>query len=357
MNAWLHRLALIIAGIALRLLPPDQRPWGAAMLGELVTIPRGGEAVRFALGCLGHGLRAGLAARPLLIGVLCAIGATGLGLVHLALTGAPGSHLAINAAALVIGLLALANLRLLARLVPVTADNLALLICAMLAGSTMLGNAAQGAQRWLTVGGATIQPSLILVPLLVCALARSTGNRALLALAIAAQILAWQPDRAMAGALAASMAGLFWRERTGPRALAVGIAISAFAVTLVRPDLGERVPYVDQILWLAFAQHPLAGLAVWIGSALLLVPAIVARPTDRSSGLAFGLFWGAAILAAALGNYPTPLVGYGSSAVIGYCLALLGIAPRQSASVGCAPTLAPRKNERSDGVWRRLALP
>ncbi len=356
MNALLHRLALIIAGLTARLLPPDQRPWGAAMLGELATIPHGGEAVRFAIGCLGHGLRAGLEARPLLVGVLCAIGATGLGLVHLALAGAPGRYLAVNAAALAIGLLALANLRLLARLMPMTADNLALLISAMLAGATMLGSAAQGAQRWLTVGGATIQPSLILVPLLVCVLARSTANRALVALAIAAQTLAWQPDRAMAGALAAAMAGLFWRERTGPRALAAGIAISAFAVTLARIDLGEQVPYVDQILWLAFAQHPLAGLAVWAGSGLLLVPAVMAGRRERSGALAFGLLWGAVILAAALDNYPTPLVGFGSSAVIGYCLSLLVIAPGRGVPVGRGQADQPGQRGLNGNTLLRLAL-
>jgi hypothetical protein len=34
------------------------------------------------------------------------------------------------------------------------------------------------------------------------------------------------------------------------------------------------------------------------------------------------------IVAAALGNYPTPLVGYGGSAIIGYVVSLLGLPPR-----------------------------
>ena len=43
---------------------------------------------------------------------------------------------------------------------------------------------------------------------------------------------------------------------------------------------------------------------------------------------AFGAVWLAVILAAALGNYPTPLVGYSGSAILGYLLSLLGLPPR-----------------------------
>ena len=34
----------------------------------------------------------------------------------------------------------------------------------------------------------------------------------------------------------------------------------------------------------------------------------------------FGATWLAVITFAIVGNYPTPLVGYGSSAILGYCL-------------------------------------
>ena len=74
--------------------------------------------------------------------------------------------------------------------------------------------------------------------------------------------------------------------------------------------------------------HALAGAAVWAGSLPLLVPAPVGwyqDRADRDSHALFGALWLAGIVAAALGNYPTPLVGYGSSAIIGYLLALLAL--------------------------------
>jgi hypothetical protein len=50
---------------------------------------------------------------------------------------------------------------------------------------------------------------------------------------------------------------------------------------------------------------------------------------------ALGSVWLTAIVAAALGNYPTPVVGYGGRAIIGYVLALAALgtsASRSSAS-------------------------
>ena len=38
--------------------------------------------------------------------------------------------------------------------------------------------------------------------------------------------------------------------------------------------------------------------------------------------LAFGAVWVAMIVAAAAGNYPTPLVGFGGSAIVGYLLSI-----------------------------------
>jgi hypothetical protein len=88
------------------------------------------------------------------------------------------------------------------------------------------------------------------------------------------------------------------------------------------------VPHVDNILATSFEVHPAAGLAVLLGSMLLVLPAAVAwvrDPGERAVYAALGSVWLAAIAAAALGNYPTPVVGYGGSAIIGYILALAAL--------------------------------
>ncbi len=329
-----HPLARVLAAGAARLLPPAQHEWGLAMRHELAAIADGGPALRFALGCLGHALLVRMAWSPLWLGAGCAAMATALGMVFMAIGGAPPRFLLINGAALAIGLLGLANLRLLQRLGPLAGGNAALLLAAVLAVLTRFGTAAQGAVRWVQIGGATIQPSLILIPLLAVLAARSRSATAALAVAIAALTLALQPDRAMAGALVLAALGTAWIRPGGAQAGSALVAVTAFVAAMARPDLGQRMPYVDQILWLAFGVHPLAGLAVWTGAGLLIAPAALlwrARRDLRAGLAAHGLVWSGVIGAAALGNYPTPLVGFGSSAVIGYCLSLLALTPPGSA--------------------------
>ena len=107
----------------------------------------------------------------------------------------------------------------------------------------------------------------------------------------------------------------------------------SFATTFARADTLPAAAYVDQILYSSFDVHVMAGAAVLGGSALLLIPAIMgwrSDPAHRETYAVFGAVWLAAIVAAALGNYPTPIVGYGGSAIIGYALSLLAL-PKQAA--------------------------
>jgi len=140
-----------------------------------------------------------------------------------------------------------------------------------------------------------------------------------------AAALALQPDRAMSGALALGLGAIAVLRPGRSVLVALTAALAGFAVTLMRADTLPAVPFVDGILWTSFDVHPLAGAAVLGGAALLIVPAISGLshdPASRPTHAAFGGVWLAVIVAAALGNYPTPLVGYGASAVIGYLLSI-----------------------------------
>ena len=132
----------------------------------------------------------------------------------------------------------------------------------------------------------------------------------------------------MAGALALAMAALALARPQRGVLVGLGAAMAAFAATLARADASPAMPFVDQIFYSSFDVHPLAGFAVLAGAALMLVPAIagyVRDPDHRPIYAVFGAVWLAVILAAALGNYPTPLVGYSGSAILGYLISLLGL--------------------------------
>ena len=144
--------------------------------------------------------------RPRVTGVACAIGAVTLGLVHMAVAGAPMRYLAINAIALMIGLILMALLgRAMLAGRQLTSAAIVAMAGALLA-TALLGNSAEGAARWVRLGGFSIQPSLVLMPVMLGAFARCRSALSTLGMIAAAIALAMQPDRAMAGALAAGLA-------------------------------------------------------------------------------------------------------------------------------------------------------
>jgi cell division protein FtsW (lipid II flippase) len=250
--------------------------------------------------------------------------ATLLGLLYLRAAGAPTSHLIVNALALVMGLALFA-------VIPQStqgsraAGGVVLALGVMLLATAMFGVSIEGASRWVRVGGVSLQISLVVLPALLVLFARSSGFLATTGVVLAALGLGLQPDRAMAGIMAAALAVLALYRQERQVVLALTVAGVSFTVTLLRPDSLPAVPYVDQILYTSFEVHPLAGIAVLGGALLLIVPALAGfwmDSTNRAAHAVFGLVWLGMAVAAALGNYPTPVVGYGGSAILGYALSL-----------------------------------
>ncbi|WP_085810881.1 hypothetical protein [Sphingomonas sp. TZW2008] len=378
-----RRLADAACRALLAALPPAQRAWGQAIRCEVSAIGDDTKALLFALdsarGLLPRAaaarLRHSLASltgdgatpvgdtfamtileaalhRPRAVGIGCAIGAVALGLVYMTIAGAPPRYLAINAGALLIGLTMLALLGHATPMARRAAGGLIVAIGAALLATALLGARADGAARWISLGGLTIQPTSILVPVMLVVFARTRTVSATAGVALAALAVALQPDRAMAGILLLGLAVLAITRRD--RLIVAGLiaAAIAFVATLAQTDTLIAVPYVDQILYSSFAVHAGAGLAIWTGLALLLLPAILGwwrNDGDRGTYAVFGTIWLATILAAALGNYPTPVVGYGGSAIIGYVLSLVGLPKVATVATGRASrTPDVRREELSD---------
>lgn len=383
-------LSTAIVRVAAFLLPASLRDWGVAMRGEIDAIEGDGPALQFALGCLGSALGeaafahfilplrlplgplssegdptvpidAHLFRSPRRLAAICAAGTTGLGLAYMAAGGAPTRYLAINAAALILGFAlaaaALAGARS-GRVEP-GPINLALGLALLL--TSLFGVTVDGATRWISIGGLSIQPSLILLPALAVSFARGRDALSAAGVVVAALALAIQPDRAMAGALAAGMAALAIARPERSTLATLAGAVIGLTVTLARPDVEPAMPFVDQIFYSSFDVHLLAGLAVLAGALLMIAPAVVGwiRDVDhRDLYLTFGAVWLATIIAAALGNYPTPLVGYGGSAIIGYVLSLIGL-PRgiDAAISGTSGSTAPEVGQADMPHGFRAGLP
>jgi hypothetical protein len=258
-------------------------------------------------------------------GMVCALAAAGCGIFYLVAAGAPARYVVVNAVAALLGIVALRGFAGAgARTERFTGLALAMLGASLLA-TALLGASPEEASRWIWVGPLSVQVSLVVLPFMIVGFARHPDALGTVGLAVAAAALALQPDRAMAGVLALGMTILAMTKPGGFSIAALAAAIIGFAVSFARPDTLPAVPYVDQILFTSFGVHLLAGAAVLLGSLLLLMPSIVGWHGDRAHRhvhLVFGAVWLGCLLAAALGNYPTPVVGYGGSAILGYFLSL-----------------------------------
>jgi len=277
--------------------------------------------------------------RPRALGIACAIGAVVLGLVHMVIAGAPTRYLGVNVGALAIGLTMLALLGRTASMGRQWTGGAILAMAGALLATALAGTEVEGVSRWVRLGGFAVQPSLILLPLIIVAFSQARSLAATAGIVVAAAAMALQPDRAMAGMLVLGFATLTLLCRDRQFVVALAASVAGFAVTFARADTLPAAPYVERVFTSSFDAHAGAGLAVLGGSALLLVPAIVGWRRDagnRAAYAAFGAVWLAAIVAAALGNYPTPMVGYGGSAIIGYALSLLALPKRARVHTGVA---------------------
>lgn len=328
------------------LAPVHRKKWAQAMQAELAAIANKREAMAFAFGCLIACCRFHLERETLVqkmgsdfvtdrFSVLALGGglAAGLiGLTYLLVADAPPTMVMVNGASILIGIFLALGLRGSVRIsnqfIMIVASGGALILLA----TATFGFAIDETRRWLAIGPFFIQTSLILLPMLVTGFARLQNHATLLAIVLAASAMAIQPDRAMAAMLfvAVALVGLF-----RPGRLTFGAALFcaiAFGATMLLPDRMPAVPFVDHILWTAFDIDLWVGLALWAGCLMLVCPIILVPKGERTvTHYVFAGSWLTLIAAAAMGAYPTPIVGYGASAIIGYFLSLIFVQPAKQA--------------------------
>ena len=151
------------------------------------------------------------------------------------------------------------------------------------------------------------------------------GRLSGIAICIAALALALQPDSATAAVLAAATIGILLHRRDLNTLICAAVTVFSFCIALFRPDNLPAIEFVEGVYRAAVASGILSSLLVALGTAILLVPAFCIRVLPKHLALlpfVFGVVWFTFVLAALFGNYPTPLMGYGSSSIVGYFLCL-----------------------------------
>lgn len=240
------------------------------------------------------------------------------GLGFLAVFKAPASFLAINAAALVIGLVWIAAGIALRGM---NARRIAAFLCLILLALPLVtGPELDGIARWIPLGPFQLHTGMLAIPLLACLAAsdRDYGPPMLLS---AGLICLVQPDAASGFALMGAATGLYFAWHEWKPGL---VAILLFGVGLIAAMRGELAPqpFVERVLVdVAMVNIPatIALFGALIAGFSLMLGAI-GQPFAIRCALA-GSFAGFSLIAV-LSNYPSILIGYGASPILGFALAL-----------------------------------
>lgn len=266
---------------------------------------------------------------PIVLGSWGLTVATASGIAFMAAGGAPPRMMLLNGIALAIGLTVIGLPRMRSSL---RAQDIAMTVAAaILCCAALYGPASDGIRRWLTVGPIVVHAAMLLLPVMLVVHARSPRVVSTATLSIAALALAIGPDRGSALAFVVAACALAGIRRGRHDAIVLGVGMIAFVVTLVRPDTLAGVRFVETVFGDAWRLSPAIGVAVTIGLTALLLPLAAVRrvsPDDRAIIGTFAAWTGGLILAALIGAYPTPVVGAGASAILGYAIGMVGLRRR-----------------------------
>lgn len=318
---------------------PRERDWAEAMAQESEHIASDRAAAAFALGCAASlveqrvsnfvleetsmGDKNSSKTPDAYLALACGAAAMAAGITLMMVEGAPRSYIIVNALTGLAAILAFPFLAKGAAAVARHAAVAAALLGAIILATSLFGAAADGIARWVRLGPVTLQVSFLVLPPLVVLAARLRAAQAAPPILLAAAGLALQPDRAMAAALLAAVAVLAVKDSGRGWLALLGLCAAALVAAFIQPDPMPALPFMDQIIPAAFAAHPALGILIAIGMIMPLLPfafSLRRSAGDRPDAAVLGALWLMAVIAAILGNFPSPLVGYGASPILGYAI-------------------------------------
>lgn len=356
--------ARYLMSACLMLMPSAQTAWARAMAAELDEFDTGRAACGFALGCLGLALKLRLRSIPAAIGrttlrdagafaTLCgsswthlqqasatrlgaasAILAVLAGCVFMASAGAPSAWPWMNGMSLAF---ALASLALLPRQRLQTEaqlrDGLCLLLGGILLASTGLASSAGLSGRWLRLGPIAMQPVWLLLPGLLLLSGRPRGaavpkNRGRASQGLLLAMVALLAQGELSWLLLMSLVLLLRCARQpGSRAEFLLGCLALLGAGLASPYWHAPTPlaFVDQVVVQGWSSNSRLALPWLLPAAQLL---ILSPAWRHRHAFEHGVLWAGIVALSLPGWLPTPLLGMGGSAILGYVLSLSAV-PRQ----------------------------
>lgn len=262
--------------------------------------------------------------------LLASVPALALGVLVMRASDVPAAVWGQNVAAWVAGALLCLGVRRTRASLPSSAwaDLAALLTFGALV-ATLLAPGVDEVHRWVRLGPVRLHTAALLLPLLIVALERLARVRgwwiaSLVAVGMALALFL-QPDAAQATAFAGASGVLLLPGvgRSAPRWIALLSLPVIAGLSWLRRDPLSPVPHVEGIVGLA--AHLGMGWAVAAVASLLLLPVpffLAARGVGRRTGRALGVYVGITLIAAFVGSFPVPVMGYGISPIVGYLVGM-----------------------------------
>lgn len=240
------------------------------------------------------------------------------GIAYLALAGAPSPYWVTNGLALLLSSAAVLSLP---AIESAKARRFATItLIALLFVPLVTGPAINGIARWLPLGGFVLHSGALALPALAVLAARDEDYAPpiLLAALLAASL---QPDAALGLAVMFAAVGLYNATRDWRLVPVAAVAFFASMIAGLRGELPAQ-PFVERVLVRLAMETPLAafGLALALLGCFLLLAHALPAPKPTRHALAGSLFGFS--LAALVSNYPSVLIGYGATPILGYGLAL-----------------------------------
>lgn len=261
-----------------------------------------------------------------MLGTLLLLLPIAVGAAVMAATGAPPSRWAVHVGIGVIGALSVMAVRRLPALSSRVATALALIALVAIGAPLLAGDGLDGVRRWIFLGAFRVHPSALLGPALlvfVAAELRRSAARAHAILLVLGLLHIAQPDAGQATAF--GLAGMMLAvSDVRRRALALAYGLLGAAAWL-RADPLTPAPFVEDIVARAFALSPLVGAAAVAAALAGVLSARSMRAGDRSARageLSLTTYFVASLAVPLVGEFPVPLLGFGSSPALGAFLGL-----------------------------------
>jgi hypothetical protein len=191
---------------------------------------------------------------------------------------------------------------------------------------TLIGAEADGVRRWIGLGPVTLQPALVVVPMLVALAGNEQGRKWSPWLVVPAALIALQPDAASLAALAAAMA-VTTKKRDGLPMLAATIVATMLAsialIGLATPPPAAFVEGTAATAWTSGAA------ATGLHLAAIVLMATAALSAKNASGAAVAAYFLVSAAIAMFWAFPMPIAGAAPSHLLGFGCAMAILADKR----------------------------